>query len=91
MQMKFLNENKRERERNTKMTWERDIHFYDDEIESWKHCYLRTAADPGVIFRRDKFAYWARALARCAAFESTADMLLKLAATALAKHKNGYD
>ncbi len=53
--------------------------------------YLRTAADPADILSRDMFAYWARALARCAAFASTADMLLKLAA-ALAKHKNNnYD
>lgn len=56
------------------------MNFYDKNfsklMKACFFCYLRTAADPGVILRRDIFAYWARALARCAAFESTADMLL---------------
>lgn len=43
--------------------------------------YLRNEAVPGVIFKRDMFEYCALTLALCTAFASTADMLLKLAAS----------
>lgn len=42
--------------------------------------YLRTDAGPAAIFNLDMLAYWALALARCTAFASTADTLLKLLA-----------
>lgn len=53
--------------------------------------YLRTDAVPAAIFIRDMFAYWALALARCTAFASTAETLLKLLAKFSKKRRKNRD
>lgn len=53
--------------------------------------YLRTDAEPAVIFILEMFAYWALALARCTAFASTAETLLKLLAKVWGQKQGFYD